>query len=87
MTSPVSACETPIAAPVDVEVVLVDVDVVLDDPNVMGGGVKGGGVKVHVNVIGGGGPIVLYSRCVLIRACDKVTVATRTWGVVQRQCL
>jgi len=83
MTSPMSACETPIAAPEDVEVVLVDVDVVLDDPNVRGGGVKGGGV--HVNVIGGGGLIVLYSRCVLTRACDRATVAARTWGVVRRQ--
>ena len=65
MTSPVSACGPPIAAPVDVALALalveVDVDVVTGEPNDTGGrlGVTDGGGKVNVNVsVGGGGRVI-----------------------------
>jgi hypothetical protein len=43
--------------------VLVDVDVTLGEPNVRGGGVIGGEVKVKVNVIdGSGGRLIGYNN-------------------------
>jgi len=69
MTSPVSACGPPIAAPVDVPpapalalvFVEVNVDVVTDEPNDTGGRlvVTDGGGKVDVEVnVGDGGRVI-----------------------------
>jgi len=65
MTSPVSTCGPPIAAPVDTTVadalVDVDVDVVLGEPKDREGrlGVTDGGGNVNVNVsVGGGGRVI-----------------------------
>lgn len=59
MTSPVSACGSPTAAPVLAATVLVLADVTPGEPNVRGGRVIGGEVKVNVIDGSGGRPMLI----------------------------